>query len=64
MVLEVLGPALLMGFSQILLQHKGKAGQSFDELILELGVENKLVACGGFKELICCYVSVVSSYGC
>jgi hypothetical protein len=41
MVLAILGGALPKSFSQTLLLHKGKAGQSFDKLLLELGVENK-----------------------
>lgn len=43
MVLAVLGGALPKSFSQTLLHHKGKAGQSFDKLLLELGVESKPV---------------------
>ena len=41
MVLAVLGGALPKSFTQTLLHHKGKAGQSFDKLLLELGVETK-----------------------
>jgi len=41
MVLAVLGGALPKSFTQTLLHHKGKAGQSFDKLLLELGVESK-----------------------
>jgi hypothetical protein len=43
MVLAVLGGALPKSFAQTLLHHKGKAGQSFDKLLYELGVESKPV---------------------
>ena len=40
-VLAVLSGALPQSFAQTLLHHKGKTGQSFDKLLLELGVESK-----------------------
>jgi hypothetical protein len=43
MVLAVLGGALPKSFAQTLLHHKGKAGQSFDKLLFELGAESKPV---------------------
>jgi hypothetical protein len=39
MTLAVLGGTLPKTFSQTLLRHKGKVGQSYDKIILELGVE-------------------------
>jgi len=43
MVLAILGRALPKTFAETLLHHKGKAGQSFDKLLFELGVESKPV---------------------
>ena len=39
MTLAILGGALPKQFVQTLLLHKGKVGQSYDKIILELGVE-------------------------
>jgi hypothetical protein len=43
MTLAVLGGSLPKTFTQTLLQYKGKVGQSYDKIILELGMEKPVV---------------------
>jgi hypothetical protein len=39
MTLAVLGGSLPKAFAQTLQEHKGKVGQSYDKIIIELGVD-------------------------